>query len=194
MNFTKSERVFTEDSSVRAMHIISLFDMAKEVRGSADVFHTDHEGNKYLLIPYCAYGDYDNSCAVERANYDVFLERFEGNPAVFHLVGRYGYCAAMVRMGMASDETLEEIVGIVEGLMEYPAIDDEAVSAKEYEMLIEAWEFYEDDVPEEYRDSALKLLKEEGANYGYVEAGGSVWIETDRLVEGVKEKLRHGPY
>ncbi len=194
MNFINSKRVFTEDSSVRAMHIISLFEMAKEVRGSADVFHTDRSNKKFLLIPYCGYGDYDNSCAVERSNYEVLLERFKDNPAIFTLSGAYGYKAIMVQLGEASDDTLEELVEIVEGLMEYPAIDDEAVSEKEYEMLIEAWEFYEDDVPEEYRDSAFKLLEAEGPNYGYVEAGGSVWIDTDQLVEGVKEKLRHGPY
>ncbi|MCK9593828.1 MAG: hypothetical protein M0Q91_17650, partial [Methanoregula sp.] len=69
------------------------------VNSMNDMVHTvyDHLTNTewknndlYLVSSYLQYGDYDNSCMVERSNYKIFMESYKEEPGVFTISGGYG--------------------------------------------------------------------------------------------------------
>jgi len=129
----------------------------KEYEG--DMLHKEEnsDGEFFYTIKYCSFGDYDNSCAVERANYREMRENklFEICDWLDTILGAYNYEAIIIELyeietakiwTKRDQETADWIIGILSGLSDYPAINDESVSLIEMEMQDEAWEnCYESD-------------------------------------------------
>ena len=107
----------------------------------------------YVSCKYLSYGDYDNSCAVERANVRVLEEAHPGfesysfsdwengrqyincaygdilpETEVVELCGSYGSIQIWIR------EDIDEANGYMAALENYPCLDDEAVSEVETEI------------------------------------------------------------
>lgn len=51
------------------------------------IVRVEYVGVPFTPIPYCTFGDYDNSTALERSNLRVMRERF---PWLVHVTGDYG--------------------------------------------------------------------------------------------------------
>jgi hypothetical protein len=99
-------------------------------------------GEIYFYVPCAGGSDYSGS-TVERANYEVFVETYGDNDFVFSAYGGHGtYAVAVGLTGLLGcDEALfDEVCNVLEGLEDYPLIDDEALSTLEMKGADEAWE------------------------------------------------------
>jgi len=109
-----------------------------------NVQHTDKNAAAHLagrvgyVVPeLLSYGDYDNSCLVQRSNYRVFLERFGKVDGVVELSGGYGTAAIAIRVDLLTSH--EELKDVIEGLDNYSLIDEEDHSELEQKAINEAW-------------------------------------------------------
>lgn len=157
---------------------------------------TDHAGAVIKLIShkYCSYGDYDNSCAVERANVRYLGEK---NLIEYEETGGYGGVQAWLLDTPENRELLESLDG-------YPAFDDELVSEVERE-IEEEYIKDNDDIwratPEPLRsildDLDLRCIipdiyytvKERLNMYFEVESGGNGWIDLKKMEPAYNEEL-----
>ena len=165
---------------------------------------TDEEKKKLYVVPkLLGYGDYDSSCAAERSNYRVFLEKFGKVDGVHELHDYMGSTSIAIRVDVA--EGNEEIKDILDGLEQYPVIDVDDQSNMEQEMFIEAWKdwvrsdacravvklldgFFDDPetTVDDTDETALWEMFTDASSdvgeYFEVQAGGSVWIRLDNVV------------
>ena len=159
----------------------------------------------YLICKYMQYGDYDDSCMVERSNYKLFLEEYEKEPGVFTISGGYGSSGIAISiqylLNPDNEEKALEIIELLNGLNDYPCINDEDMSNMEYEAFNEAFEDYGykdamtalskkfnleiyDYKEEEFK--ALLLEKASRCNPSWViESGGSCYIDIDQMIKDV---------
>lgn len=98
-------------------------------------------------VPYCSGSDYSGSM-VEKANYKEFGELFPDIPYVHNSYGGHGTFAIFIELCrfLSADLSLENenptpenILETIEGLEDYPLINDEAISHLEMEATEEAW-------------------------------------------------------
>lgn len=94
----------------------------------------EYTGVPFTPIPYCTFGDYDNSTAVERSNVRVMRERF---PWLVHVRGNYG-SEMLGYLGREETQNPALLEAIAE-LEQYPIADESDESELETEMEIEAW-------------------------------------------------------
>ena len=156
-------------------------------------------------MPYASGSDYSGS-TVEKANCREFLESYGEEGFVWEAHGGHNtYAVVLGLTGLLEcpDDTFDAILGIVEGLEDYPLIDDEALSTLETEGADEAWESWVagdfrcalekkfDGVEFEWPpDSDLRPFFEKRAekaneywfNEGY---GPDMYIRLDKIVEGI---------
>jgi hypothetical protein len=148
---------------------------------------------------YLSYGDYDNSCMIERANYRAFLERFKDYPGVYTASGAYHSYAILL-----TDKALEnkEIKECIDALHDYPVIDDELVSNMTFELETQLFEedykheivkyinkVYEVEIDAELKKDQLfelyRELQERNNEYFEVEAGGIGYIDIGKLLASI---------
>lgn len=156
---------------------------------AADIHETtDDDGIKLISCDYIQYGDYDNSCAVERANVRYLEEQ-----KLVEVMDTGGY--GSVKAWLLDTEENREIL---ESLFDYPCFDDELVSQVEmeiedeyikdcssdlHELLPEAMQeamrdmFIFDEIDRDCYDKA----KEASNTYFVVESGGNGYIDFKRL-------------
>ena len=99
-------------------------------------------GELYFYVPYASGSDYSGS-TVERSNYLSFLESYGDNSFVHQVYGGYDtYAAAIGLTGLltCADDTADSILEALEGLADYPVLDEEALSTLEMEGADSAWE------------------------------------------------------
>lgn len=166
----------------------------------------DNRISDLFLIPkYLQFGDYDNSCMVERSNKKCFLEEYENSPAVFEATGGYGSesVALSLRelMNPGNEESTASIIETLNGLNDYPCIDDGEMSRMEYEAFDEAFNDYGykdalsalakkfnleiyDYKEEEFK--ALLIEKDSRGNPSWmIESGGSCYIDIDEMIKDI---------
>ena len=100
------------------------------------------EGELYFFLPYASGSDYSGS-TVEKANCREFLESYGEEAFVWEAHGGFDtYAVVLGLTGLleCADDTFDAILGIIEGLENYPLIDDETLSNLETEGADEAWE------------------------------------------------------
>jgi len=145
------------------------------------------EGVSLISCDYISFGDYDNSCAVERANVR-YLE--ENNLIEQRETGCYGWEKAWL---LDTTENRE----LLESLSDYPCFDDELVSQIEMEIEDEYLKDNDDIfrlyTPEPLKETlelldrreidrdAYEKAKNEGRIYFEVEAGGIGYIDLEKL-------------
>ena len=163
------------------------------------------EGEFYFFLPYASGSDYSGS-TVEKANHKEFLESYGKEQFVWESHGGFDtYAVVLGLTGLleCADDTFDAILGIIEGLEDYPLIDDEALSNLESTLADEAWDCW---VAGDFRralekkfagvefewpsDSDLRPFFEKRAekaneywfNEGY---GPDMYIRVDKIVEGI---------
>jgi hypothetical protein len=94
------------------------YDSNSEYISPMDRVTQNTTGNgKYITHKYLAYGDYDNSCSVERANVDYIIDNYAKNRYV-KIIGSYGYTQIYLKNTKLNRE-------LIENLDRYPSIDDD---------------------------------------------------------------------
>lgn len=164
-------------------------------------------------IPYTGFSDYSGSM-VERANLKYFLERYDDK--IKHVIGGHGSEWGMilkVNLNMWNDDDWECFTDDVEGLENYPLIDEDLHSQMEQEAYDEGWNSWaKDDFKKEvwkviqdeveqckdpetfeawfdawFETDEVRVffedLREEANEYWEIEEGGSAWIRVDDIVE-----------
>jgi hypothetical protein len=107
--------------------------------GYYDRVDTDQFDFPVLIPRFLSYGDYDNSCMVERANFKTFLEEFGDSPWVYTVSGYYGYEAIAIHPNGLKVKEISETLAALES---YPVLDDELLSAMEWDAYQTDWEDY----------------------------------------------------
>ena len=176
----------------------------------SDLHNTDKRNmdiSDVLIIPrYLEYGDYDNSCMVERSNYKLFLEDHKETPFVFDVTGGYGSTGIAISLkemlNPDNEETAQTIIDTLNSLNEYPCLDDQDMSAMEYDAFLEALDKFEMrdyikelsakfnlDISDYDEDKFKALLLETDRSLNdpsyMIESGGVCYIDTKRLIEPI---------
>lgn len=165
-------------------------------------------GEVYFYVPYASGSDYSGSL-VEKSNYSVFTAEYgKDNEWVFSAYGGYSTYAAVVGLtGLltCADDTFDSICEALEGLADYPLLDEEAHSTLEMECADSAWNSWAADdfkraVEKKFdgcaefdwpSDDELRVAFEQFAEkancYWYDEGYGqdNVIIDLDTIVEGI---------
>lgn len=160
----------------------------------------------FLMSRYFGYSDYDDSCMVERSNFKLFMEEYENEEGIFSVYGGYGTTDIAISLkwllNPVNEDKANEIIDLLKGLNDYPCIDDEDMSNMEYDAFLEALDNFAikecndllanqflTDVYDFNEDKLKEVLLESNRNLDYdayeIESGGSVYIDTKRLIEKV---------
>jgi len=171
-----------------------------------DLKETLKEVDIFLIPKYMGYGDYDNSCMVERSNYKLFLEEYKEEKGIFSIYGGYGSSGIAISIRYLLDplneDKADEIIGLLIGLNSYPVIDDEDMSNMEYELFLESLDSYAIrdcssllsnqfliEVYDFNKDKLKDVLLESNSNLNYpayeIESGGNCYIDNERLISKV---------
>jgi hypothetical protein len=158
-------------------------------------------------ITYCSYGDCDNSCLVERSNHKYLREEYED-----FVIPHYGmfksawiaiYPAEWVSITDPDDiETLECLMEEIDSLINYPCLDESLLSEMEISVFDQAWDdWIKDDFERAIENKFGEIivnhinlrelyneLKDVTGTYEEIEAGGSVYIDIDRLTEALTRR------
>lgn len=93
----------------------------------------------YFYLPYSGYSDYSGS-TVEKSNNDCFQEEYGEEEWVHPVYGGHTTLIGLTGLLNCPEDTFEEVIGILEGLEDYPLIDEEHHSQLENELVNEAWD------------------------------------------------------
>ena len=91
-------------------------------------------GVPFTPLPYCTFGDYDNSTATERSNLRVMRERFSW---LVHVTGDYG-SQMLGYLGKRENQN-PDLIEAIEELERYPIADESDESELEMTMEWEGW-------------------------------------------------------
>lgn len=110
--------------------------------GKDSVYYGDIEEDKtgiFLEVPFCTYSDY-SGCTVERSNCRVFEEQFKEfiGTELWPIYGGYGTAGILITINLY--ENNEEVKEVIDGLFDYPCIDEEDMSNLEMEIEDEDWD------------------------------------------------------
>jgi hypothetical protein len=170
-----------------------------------DLKDTLKEVDIFLIPKYMQYGDYDNSCMVERSNYKLFLEDYKEEKGIFCIYGGYGSSGIAISirylLDLVNEDKADEIIELLNGLNNYPCIDDGDMSNMEYELFLESLDSYAiKDCSSllanqfllevyDFNEDKLKDLLIEKDRYGnpswMIESGGICYIDTKELISHI---------
>jgi hypothetical protein len=194
------------DDNNRFDYVPAVFRLCNDIKINKECGFSELDRNikgNLFMVPFCSFGDFDNSCAVERSNHRVFLEIFGKLPGVYAVTGGYGSNGIVIDIELNKDN--QEIIDIIAALANYPAINDDDVSNLEMEMEKEAFDdTYKSELSEAIEVKIKELtgnedfelsdnvdlwkvyceLSEKTNSYCQIECGGNVYIDIDRLMTG----------
>ncbi len=98
--------------------------------------HQTTESTDFLTPEILSGGDYCYSGSAEVSNHRVFLERYGSQPNVYDVYGVYGTFAVAIRLDSITPDMIKDL----NGLEDYPLLDDEDHSKVEMEAEEESWE------------------------------------------------------
>jgi len=113
-------------------------------------------GDLYFYVPYASGSDYSGS-TVEAANAKCIEDTFGENEWVHTVYGGHNTFAVAIGLtGLLTcdDDVFDELCEAIEGLGDYPVIDEDALSELEAEKTDEAWESW-------VRDDFIRALEKE---------------------------------
>lgn len=163
-------------------------------------------GDLYFYVPYATGSDLSGS-TVEAANYKWFVEE-HGNEDWIHEVygghNTYAFAIGLTGLLACDEDTFDEICEAIEGLADYPLIDDQLLHEVESDgsdeaWLSWAWDNFTREVEREYGDcldfiwpdgDEVRCFFEDKASeancYWYCEGGGSdMYIDISEVVKKV---------
>ena len=98
-------------------------------------------GELYFYVPCASGSDYSGSTC-ERSNYLCFIESYGAEDWVFSAYGgydTYAACVGLTGLLTCADDTADAILDALEGLEDYPVLDEEALSQLESDLSDESW-------------------------------------------------------
>jgi len=110
----------------------------------------NYTGVLFTPIPYCTYGDYDNSSLTERSNHRVIRAEF---PWLVHVYDNHG--SEMIGYLGKRENQNSRLIEAIESLESYPVYDEDDES--ELEMTLE-WEAWCDHGRQDFAKDLVKLL------------------------------------
>jgi hypothetical protein len=143
---------------------------------------------------------------VERSNYKIFLEDYKEECGIFRIYGGYGSSGIAISIRYLLDplneDKADEIIELLNGLNNYPVIDDDDMSNMEYDAFIESLDSFairecNDLLSYQYlievydydSDKLKEVLLESNSNLNYpayeIESGGFCYVDDKRLIEKV---------
>jgi hypothetical protein len=181
------------------------------VNSMNDMVHTvyDHLTNTewknndlYLVSSYLQYGDCDNSCMVERSNYKIFMESYKEETGVFDISGGWGSTGIAISvkwlLDPVNEEKADEIIELLNGLNDYPCLNDEDMSNMEYDAFYEALKDYGisdtctalskkygitvHDYDSKKIEDLILDIDRSGNPVFMIESGGSCYIDIDDMI------------
>lgn len=190
----------------------SIRDYIQDIPADKSVYWSDLEKldnpdlsdfeNIYLMHDYTQMGDYGGSL-VEKVNTDILADEY----GFVKVYGGYGSISCMISIQSLIDMEEEEsdtILDILEGLNDYPLIDDDELYQQEQEQIEEAWDNwteydfkraiesrYEIDlddyelIPDQTFRSIFDQTAENISEYWINESGYDMWINVDKVVESL---------
>jgi len=158
--------------------------------------------NIYIMHDYTQMGDYGGSL-VEKANYEVLTNEY----GFIRVFGDYGSISCMISIQSLIDMDEEEsdtILDVLEGLNDYPLIDDDELYQQERDQIEEAWNNWVeydfkraieskydidlDDyelIPDQTFRSIFDQTAENISEYWINESGYDMWINVDKVVKSL---------
>ena len=155
-----TRRIDPDSKSVSYGDLMKPADCPESAVKYLEALSTDatEEGEFYFFLPYASGSDYSGS-TVEKANCREFLESYGEEAFVWEAHGGFDtYAVVLGLTGLleCADDTFDAILGIIEGLENYPLIDDEALSNLECTLADEAWDCWvAGDFPRAWRRSSM---------------------------------------
>ncbi len=155
-----------------------------------DSFKPDSNGN-YFEFPCTLWGDYCGDI-VGRANYKYMEDNYSTNPLVFFLTGGYSSHIIVCHVSLLDNE---EIKDILDGLDDYPLINDEHMSNIEMEEEDSAWESWIkgdliralDDRNIQYNEESLyddyRFILDDNNIDGHMESAVSWYVDINRIAD-----------
>jgi hypothetical protein len=156
----------------------------------------------YYISPLLSFGDYDNSCHIERSNLRVFKEMHADRENIdfIEIWGAYGSAAIAIKLDCTNTDILEALAA----LESYPCLDDQDATNLESEMINEALISYLPDIqkkidkqfnfdysnPEEENFIAfIYSIMEENNIYGEIESGGVAYIDINKICDNLPAQM-----
>lgn len=166
--------------------------------GDHDTAELADDEDLYVFSRFTGYSDYSGS-TVEAANCAELLEQFPG--IAISVYGGYGTTDVCFSLRWILDDG-DTLLDILEGLEDYPLINDEALSNLEMECADEAWDSWaysdfvsgvekalnvELDGNKDSMRTVFEACRERANEYWESEGGGgkSVYIRVERIIEVV---------
>jgi hypothetical protein len=160
------------------------------------------DNDLYLVSSYLQYGDYDNSCMIERSNYKIFMESYKEETGVFDISGGYGSTGIAISvkwlLDPVNEEKADEIMELLNGLNDYPCLNDEDMSKMEYDAFYEALKDYGisdtctalakkygidvTDYDSAKLEELILDIDRNGNQIFIIESGGSCYIDIDDMI------------
>lgn len=157
----------------------------------------------YLWLDLMGGSDYSGN-ALEKSNYDVFLEQFGTVDGVLDVHGGYGSYGVLIRRDVYDSNA--EIREQLERLDNYPVLDEEHMSGLEVQAQNEAWDGWTcadfrhalgkrfpelEDAVDEVPSADLRDEFESACNdqnvYWENETGNSAWVDVTQIAAGIDE-------
>jgi len=190
----------------------SIRDYIQDIPADKSVYWSDLEKidnpdlsdleNIYIMHDYTQMGDYGGSL-VEKANYEVLTNEY----GFIRVFGDYGSISCMISIQSLIDMDEEEsdtILDVLEGLNDYPLIDDDELYQQERDQIEEAWNNWVeydfkraieskydidlDDyelIPDQTFRSIFDQTAENISEYWINESGYDMWINVDKVVKSL---------
>lgn len=170
----------------------------------------------WIGFSFLQFGDYNGTSTLERSNVRVFTERYGNRKWFLSRSGAYHHEEILISIKrFNSEDAIEDL----EGLLNYPALDDEDMSTLEFELQSETWKedtrkdfhralvdyFENNEYPEAFierienidpdddeNDRLIRLfeiLREATNTYWVHEDPSSAWIDLDRILQGIGKTI-----
>lgn len=174
-----------------------------EKQGVARVWYGDiHDAEQgdYIEVPDCTYSDY-SGCTVQRSNCQSFLRIFAEHLGkdMWELYGGYGTTGVLIRTSLY--ENNPEVKEVIDGIFDYPLIDEEDLSELEFELEQVSWDTwleYElksllEKAGIEYNEETLQrdfyYVADDIAEYFIHEDANCPYFRTEKVVDAWVESL-----
>lgn len=156
------------------------------------------KNGQFMEVPYSTYSDYSGG-TVERSNCRTFLDMFKefGQKDLWEIYGGYSTTGVLIRLSLYQDN--EEVKDVIDGLFNYPLINEDDLSELEIEIENEVWDswiksdlvnelekrnipYIEDDL---YHDM-LHVMNEINEYFNHEDAV-SVYVDIEKIVDNWQE-------
>jgi len=153
----------------------------------------------YYASQYLSFGDYDNSCYIERSNVRVFKETFKDSKDWLEIKGDYGSISIYIDVTTENKEIIEIIEFFLDGQIQ---IDEDDCNLMEIELCDKEWndgdevigiiskkyDFFDIEVTDKDKfRNWFENLSEQKNIYWKIQSGGIPYINYQKVLEDIDD-------